>query len=180
MPYGEVTSKLVSELSGVSTTVIRGKNIPIEILQKILNCCSKISEYNLHYMGKEGPTVADIENELFILGGVDIVFVDYLQKILPSYGKCSRYEQITQISRDIKFLATKFNIPVIAVASINRAFVIRKSKRPQLSDFRDSGNVEYDIDVALLLYRKSQFEDVKEEEKQLAEIIIAKNRYGRS
>jgi len=178
MPYVEVVGKNVSELSGISTEAIRN---PTEDNTKgIINYCAKIAEYKLDYLGKDGITVNDIENEINILGNIDIVFIDYMQKIIPSYSKCSRYEQITQISKDLKIIATKFNIPVVSVASINRAFIERTNKRPMLSDFRDSGNVEYDVDVALLLYRKSQFEDVEEKNKNDVEIIIAKNRYGRS
>lgn len=194
MPYVEVQTKLVSELTGISTKIIRSGVSDTNLLQRIFNASSKIAEYRLYRMGNEGSTVVDIENEIKNLENVDVVFIDYLQKIKPLDSKRSRYEQVTQISRDLKIIATKFNIPVVSVASINRSFVDRNDKKPRLSDFRDSGNVEYDIDVALLLYRRAQFEDspysgddLTEEQKkanlkfnQISEVIIAKNRYGKS
>ena len=88
------------------------------------------------------------------------------------------------MSRDIKMLANKYKIPIVCIASINRGYEARSDHRPRLADFRDSGNIEYDIDLGLLLYRPAMFptsgmsneEYVNNFDK--CEVIIAKNRYG--
>lgn len=184
MPYEDVITKLISDLGDEDMESVRDLDSLDDekkgkVSKKAVDLASNIAGYNLHFIGKEAITVVDIENEVGILGDVDIVFIDYLQKITPINLKVSRYEQISQISKDIKYLATKFGIPIVTVASINRSFSRRDIKKPMLSDFRDSGNVEYDIDVALLMYRASQFESVPKDRENVAEIIIAKQRQGK-
>jgi replicative DNA helicase len=178
MPYEDVITKMISNLANRDMECIRDVDVKDEDIKMALKYVEEITKYDLHFMGKENITIIDIENEIDSLGGVDIVLIDYLQKILPINLSASRYEQITQISRDITGLAKNFGIPVVSVASINRSFSKRDVKKPALSDFRDSGNVEYDIDVAFLLYREAQFEDVPDNRKNVTEIIIAKNRQG--
>jgi len=178
MPYEDVATKMVSELSDEDMECVRDDKVEKKMANKATNNAGKIVGYDLHFIGKESVTVVDMENEISILGGVDIVFIDYLQKVIPINLRVSRYEQITQISKDIKDLARKFSIPVVTVASINRSFSRRDIKKPMLSDFRDSGNVEYDVDVALLLYRENQFEEVPKERENIIEIIFGKNRQG--
>ena len=84
-------------------------------------------------------------------------------------------------------MSRKFSIPVVCVASINRAAATRSSKKPQLSDLRDSGNIEYDVDTALLLHRESEVREynpsrdkVKDDFFHEAEVHVAKNRFGKT
>ena len=182
----DIQTKLVSELTGISNEKIRGCK-DVNLVSEFTNASFKISKYNLSRMGETGASINDIENEIKNLEGVDILFIDYLQKLKPNNMSASRYEQITQISKDLKSLTLKYKIPVVAVASVNRKFIERQNKRPALSDFRDSGNMEFDVDVAFMLYRESQLGELESEEKKeidkfnnSIEIILAKNRYGRS
>ncbi len=179
MSYEDVVTKLISEISNEDMECIRDTQIEATIANKAINGGATIAGYDLHFIGKEAVTAIDIENEISMLGGVDILFIDYLQKIMPINLGVSRYEQVTQISKDITYIATKFGIPVVTVASINRSFANRTVKKPQLSDFRDSGNVEYDVHVALLLYRENQFGDVPKDRENVTEIIFGKNRQGK-
>ncbi|MBA7588586.1 Replicative DNA helicase [subsurface metagenome] len=180
MPHLEINGKIISYLTGISSEIIRkqGKQED-KILKEIISALATINTYNLARMKVGAIAVADIEDEIKNLGGVDVVFIDYLQRIEPIFHKSTRYEQITQISNDLKTLALKLNIPVVAVASINRAFTVRADKIPRLSDFRGSGDIEYDVDVALLLYRKSQFEEQTGGSDPVS-VIIGKNRYGKA
>jgi replicative DNA helicase len=181
MSYREVINRFVSMITGLSTVAMRGANrrtytLEDKTLKTIAAAKEKIKKYDLNFIGKGGLSVSDIADRMKYLGGVQVLFVDYLQ-LIKSAGK-TRYEQVTQISRDLKMLAMQFDIPVVVVASINRANMARPDKRPQLSDFRDSGNIEYDLDGAFLLYRPAQFKaDANETE---AELDIAKNRFGKS
>ncbi len=174
MPQEYIQLKLISEITGISTEKLM-KVEDTEIAKKAVLASEQISKYIFYRTGNKGVSVESLEEELLKIGGVDIIFIDYLQKILPSNSRNPRYEQVSRISSDLKLLAMKYGIPVVTIASINRNIANREDKRPALSDLRDSGNIEYDLDVALLLYRKSQFEYDTENE---AKIIIAKDRYG--
>ncbi len=185
MPYTETHAKLISLNSSIPLSVIRGVE-QSEDYAEIYNGVAKITDYKLYRMGARGATVNDIEQEIKRLGGVDIVFIDYLQRLIPTNKNATRYEQVSCMSRDIKMLANKYKIPIVCIASINRGYEQRTDHRPRLADFRDSGNIEYDIDLGLLLYRPAMFptggmsneEYVKQFDK--TEIIIAKNRYGQT
>jgi replicative DNA helicase len=109
-------------------------------------------------------------------GGLDMVVVDYLQ--LMSHPKAeSRQMEISQISRSLKELSREMHIPVIALSQLSRAVESREDKRPQLSDLRESGSIEQDADVVLLLFRPEYYNPT-EENRGLAEVICAKQRNG--
>ncbi|MDP6956582.1 MAG: replicative DNA helicase, partial [Planctomycetota bacterium] len=108
--------------------------------------------------------------------GLDMVVIDYLQ--LMSHPKAeSRQQEISAISRALKGLARELEIPVIALSQLSRAVESREDKRPQLSDLRESGSIEQDADVVLMLYR-AEYYNPTDENKGLAEIICGKQRNG--
>ena len=81
------------------------------------------------------------------------IVVDYLGKITPDSRRQGRYEYMTEISGDLKTLARKYKVPVLALAQLNRANTERSDKWPQLSDLRDTGAIEQDADGVLFLHR---------------------------
>lgn len=107
------------------------------------------------------------------LGGLDLVVVDYLQLIKGEGG--SRYEQVTDISRELKVLAKDFDVPVLCLAQISRAAVEGTDKRPQLHHLKDSGAIEQDADVVMMLHRE---DDPSGEHGEFAEAIFRKIRHG--
>ncbi len=114
--------------------------------------------------------------------GLDLVMVDYLQLMDPTDKKVSREQQISEISRSLKALAKELQIPVVALSQLSRAPEQRpgKDKRPILSDLRESGAIEQDADVVMFLYRPEYYEReaTKEEDRNVLEIIVAKQRNG--
>ncbi len=108
-----------------------------------------------------------------------MVIIDYLQ--LMSSGRSSRREnrqqEITEITRELKLLAKELDVTVIALSQLSRAVEQRPDKKPVLSDLRESGAIEQDADVVLLLYRDEYYHP-DSEKKGLAEVIIAKQRNG--
>jgi replicative DNA helicase len=106
---------------------------------------------------------------------IKAVMIDYLQLIEPDNRRDPRHEQVAQISRRLKFLARELEIPVIALAQVNRASEDRQDHRPRLSDLRESGSIEQDADAVLLLHRPDRYEPGQE---SIIEVIVAKNRQG--
>ena len=89
---------------------------------------------------------------------IRLVVIDYLQLIEPENRRDPRQEQVAQISRRLKFLARELEIPVIALAQVNRASEDRQDHRPRLADLRESGVIEQDADTVMMLHRPGRFD----------------------
>ena len=109
--------------------------------------------------------------------GLDIVIIDYLQLMSGSGKNDSRQQEISDISRSLKAMARELNVPVIALSQLSRAVEQRPDHRPMLSDLRESGAIEQDADVVMFIYRDDYY-NKDSENKNIAEIIIAKQRNG--
>ena len=111
--------------------------------------------------------------------GLDLIVVDYLQLLRSRERFESRNQEISEISRALKMLAKELSVPVIAVSQLSRAPEQRGGdRRPQLADLRESGAIEQDADVVMLLYREEYYHPDKIEARGLAEVNIAKQRNG--
>lgn len=186
--------KMLSIITGISTSLLMStrKNLSDSGWKQITEALNTMSSYKWFRIGEKEVTTATIDNTIKEQGGFDIVVVDYLQLMSPVVHKKSRYEDVSNISRELKRLATKHDIPFIVISSINREYALRESKMPVISDLRESGNIEYDADLILFLTRKSLFEKYEEyyknskdknkmdefEFEHHAELMIAKNRFG--
>ena len=113
---------------------------------------------------------------------IGMVIIDYLQLMQGPAKAESREREISHISRSLKALAKELNIPVLALAQLNRAVETRTDKRPQLSDLRESGSIEQDADVVIFLNRPEYYNIMKDENgnslEGVAEVIVGKQRNG--
>ncbi|MGH9947118.1 MAG: replicative DNA helicase [Pyrinomonadaceae bacterium] len=113
---------------------------------------------------------------------VDLVVVDYLQLMSGSSRKIeNRQQEVSQISRDLKALAKEFKVPVLALSQLSRGPEARKPPIPMMSDLRESGSIEQDADVVAFIYREDYYkqdDEIPEERRNIAEIIVAKQRNG--
>jgi len=109
---------------------------------------------------------------------IDLIVIDYLQLMGSGKGRSeSRQQEVSQISRELKGLAKEMDVPVVALSQLSRAPEARNPPKPLMSDLRESGSIEQDADVVAFIYREDYYKET-EENKGLAELIIAKQRNG--
>lgn len=109
--------------------------------------------------------------------GLSMIVVDYLQLMQGSGRTDSRQQEIADISRSLKVMAKELDVPVIGLSQLSRAVESRQDKRPMLADIRESGSIEQDADMVVFLYR-DEYYNPDTEDKNIAEVIIAKHRAG--
>lgn len=120
-----------------------------------------------------------IKTLMFEQTKVGLVIIDYLQLMQNSRLKVeNRVQELSQITRSLKIIAREFNIPIIALSQLSRNVENRVEKRPMLSDLRESGSIEQDADLVLMLYRKNDSNSSHSNQSNDIELIIAKQRNG--
>jgi len=149
----------------------------------LMRASQELGEAPLFIDDKPGRTMSQIgaiTRRMKRQNDIGLVMIDYLQLIEAEDRRAPREQQVAQITRRLKFLAKEMNIPVIALAQLNRGVESRTGpdKKPRLSDLRESGSIEQDADVVIMLHRPEVYEPDNPELKGLAEVIIAKNRSG--
>lgn len=153
-----------------------------EVILKSFNRISK--KNNINFYTPPTITVNKIRlkaKEMQIKQGLDVIIIDHIGKIKPT-TRGTRYEQMSEISNQLKAIAKELDISMVGLCQLSRATEQRQDKRPMLSDLRDTGSIEEDADVIGLLYRNGYYQesdkkqDIKEDE---LEINFAKNRNGR-
>ena len=110
-------------------------------------------------------------------GNLGLVFVDYLQLLEELEKNDNRVQELSKITRSLKKLARELNVPIIVLSQLSRNVETRINKRPMLSDLRESGSIEQDADVVMILYR-DEYYNINSIEKNTIEIILAKQRNG--
>lgn len=173
LPYGIIDNP--ESLSEYELQQIKGVN---EILQELPLYIDDTPAINIWQLQSKAT---DYKQR----NGVKLIIIDYLQLMSGTSAKGNKREtEISEISRGLKLIAKRLNIPVIALSQLNRGVELRPDKRPKLADLRESGAIEQDADVVGLLYRPSYYgitdiDDVPLEDiENYAELIIAKNRNG--
>ena len=148
--------------------------------EDLMRAAGDLYELPLYVDEATGTSVMEIRaksRRLQRTKGLKLVIVDYLQLMQGHRKPENRQTEIAEISRSLKGLAQELNLPVIAVSQLNRQLETRNDKRPQLSDLRESGAIEQDADVVILIHRDERYND-ESEERGIAQLIIAKHRSG--
>ena len=176
----ELSMRILSSETGVSSNSIKSLDFSPKDLREISKTIPKISQYPIHISDSSSVSIFDIQSQCRKLKsqyGLGLVVVDYIQLMRPHNGKIPREQQISEISRGLKHLSKEMECPVIALSQLNRSAEARTDKRPMVSDLRESGSLEQDADVVMLIYRDDYY-NPDSREKGIAEINIAKNRSG--
>lgn len=154
---------------------------------RIANAMGQLSEAPIYIDDSSTLSVMEIRTKarrLQMEKGLDMLIIDYLQ-LMEGRGKYSdnRVQEISEITRGLKALARELNIPVIALSQLSRTVEQIKPAYPKLSHLRESGSIEQDADIVMFIYRKAadrnyRYDDLTEEERHSAEILIEKHRNG--
>ena len=147
---------------------------------KLSIASSALSQTDIRVDDNPTITVAEMNAKCRRIENLGLVFIDYLQLMTSAApGKTSenRVTVVSEISRALKIMAKELNVPVVCMSQLSRANESRTDKRPMLSDLRESGAIEQDADSVMFIYRDDYY-DEESENKNIAEIIIAKNRHG--
>ena len=182
MSVEQLSMKFLATESGISFTRIRTGAIDENEWGRLSETTFKFEELPLFIDDTAGLNILDLRGRARRMvkeHGVGIIFIDYLQLIRGRRENDKREQEISEISRFLKALAKELNIPVIALSQLNRKVEERHDKRPQLADLRESGAIEQDADVILLLYRDEVYNpDPESPEAGKAEVNIGKQRNG--
>jgi replicative DNA helicase len=178
----ELALKQLATESGVSSQRIRAGKIDEHDRAQLSEASQRVAVKNLVLHDWPEIRPFDIQRAARRFDA-EIVFVDYLQIVSPPDAKKKRYEQVGDISRQLKTIARQMDVPVVACAQIGRQAEQRAETRPKLSDLRESGNIENDCDMALLLWRpengiKGKKGTPHEGQEWDADLEVAKNRKG--
>ncbi len=166
--------------------LVRTGKLPHDQGVKLSKNAHKLIESPIYVDDTPAQTILEIRakaRRLKAEKNVGIIFIDYLQLMQGPSNSESREREISHISRSLKSLAKELNIPVVALAQLNRAVESRTDKRPQLSDLRESGSIEQDADVVIFLNRPEYygiktFPDNGISTEGVAEVIVGKQRNG--
>ncbi|HHP3706407.1 TPA: DnaB-like helicase C-terminal domain-containing protein, partial [Shigella sonnei] len=148
--------------------------------QKLTMAIGTLAKAPIYIDDTPGVTVMDIRakcRRLQAEKGLGMILIDYLQLIHGRGKGDNRQQEVSEISRTLKGIARELNVPVIALSQLSRGVEQRQDKRPMMSDIRESGSIEQDADIVAFLYRDDYY-DKETENKNVIEVIIAKQRNG--
>lgn len=174
--------RILSMLSGIPLHNIRRGFISQTDREKLVDTAIEVGKSPIFVDYSSSISIGELKlkaRKLVKEKGVRAVFIDYMQLIRPSVKRSTRQEEVAEISRSLKALAKELSVPVVALAQLSRQVESRSDKRPQLSDLRESGQIEQDADTIIFIHRPEYYKrNPSTEEIGVAEIILAKQRQG--
>lgn len=177
----QIVSKRVSRLTGLPSAKLLNGKVSDDDWTEIAKASIALSERGVFLNSRYDLTVQQIQLLAQGVPNLRAIVIDYLGLILPANRGGSTYENVSQISRELKRMAISLNIPVICLCQLSRTVENREDKRPRLSDLRDSGAIEQDADAVMFLYRQDYYTgDTADGQPSLVQLDVAKNRHGRT
>ncbi|MBP3902214.1 MAG: replicative DNA helicase [Blautia sp.] len=180
MSREQLVNRLLAMESHVDSQSLRTGNLSGEDWAKLVEGANVIGSSRLIIDDTPAITVAELRSKCRkykLEHDLGVIMIDYLQLMSGTGKSDSRQQEISEISRSLKALARELSVPVIALSQLSRAVEQRPDHRPMLSDLRESGAIEQDADVVMFIYRDDYYHK-DTEKKDIAEIIIAKQRNG--
>ncbi len=180
MSKEQLVNRMFSLQSNVDAQNLRTGQLSDEEWEKLLEGAHAIGKSNLFIDDTPGISVSELRSKcrkLKLEHNLSMIMIDYLQLMTGSGRSESRQQEISDISRSLKAIARELQVPVLALSQLSRAVEQRPDHRPMMSDLRESGAIEQDADVVMFIYRDDYYNH-DTEKKDIAEIIIAKQRNG--
>ena len=183
MPAESLTTRLLSGMAKLDQQAVRSGRLDNKQVTRVVEESKKLKELPLYIDDSSLLSPMELRARARRMNrqlpnGLSLIVVDYLQLMQVPGSLENRVNQISEISRSLKSLARELNIPIIALSQLSRAVEQRNNKEPMMSDLRDSGAIEQDADVILFIYRDEVYNKEDPNNKNIAKIIIGKQRNG--
>ncbi len=179
MSRSEITMRMLSAEARVALNNIRSGTLSDEEWARLARRMGEISEAPLFIDDSPNLSMMEIRaksRRLKQKHGLKLIIIDYLQLMTSGKKVENRQQEVSEFSRQLKLLAKELNVPVVAISQLNRSPEQRSDKKPMLSDLRESGSIEQDADVVILLHRDDLYDNQNRSGE--ADFIIAKHRNG--
>ncbi|MBC6417793.1 MAG: replicative DNA helicase [Prochloron sp. SP5CPC1] len=180
MSKEQLALRLLAGRSGIPSNRLRSGRLSQTDFDPLVRAMDDIVELPIYIDDNANPTIMQIRSQVRRLqaqqkGKLGLVLVDYLQ--LMEEGGENRVQELSRITRSMKGLAREMNVPIVALSQLSRGVEQRTNKRPMMSDLRESGSIEQDADLVIMLYRDSYY-NPDSPDRNVAEVIICKHRNG--
>lgn len=178
----EIAERQLAGLSGVAVSAIHRVMMDTDQLTRVVACMGSVAALPI-YICTRTLTIEQLQDKArtfaYKHGGVDLIVVDYLQLVNGSSTyKGNRVQEVGHVSRGLKALNRELGCPVVALAQLTREVTKRDSKVPTVFDLRESGDIENDADMIIMLYRPGYYDPDNRSIQQRAEVHVRKNRHG--
>lgn len=181
MSKEQLVKRILSSESEIDSMKLNNADLESDDWLKLGEASGRLSDLPIYIEDTSSLSPSEIRakcRKAKLEKNIGLIIIDYLQLMeSKSSGNSSRQQEISEISRSLKIMAKELDVPVIALSQLSRATESRADHRPMLSDLRESGSIEQDADIVLFLHREDYY-DKETEKKNVAEVIIAKNRHG--
>ncbi len=176
----QLVNRMLSSEALVDSYSLRNGDLKADDWERLAEAAAQLSGCDILIDDTTGVTVTQMKGKLRRVKNLGLVVIDYLQLMQSGKNIDNRVQEVSDISRNLKIMAKDLGVPVICCAQLSRGPEGRTSKKPMLSDLRDSGAIEQDADIVMFLYRDEYYKDQEgtHADANVAEVIVAKNRHG--
>lgn len=182
MSKEQLAQRVISTEARIPSQKMRTGDLTPAEWEQLSGACLFLADAQLYFDDTANITVPEMKARTRQLKNVDAVFIDYLQLMQGSKKTENRVQEVSEITRSLKLMAKDLNIPVVVCAQLSRGTEGRgASHKPQLADLRESGSIEQDADIVVMLYREDYYKTEKDEDQpnvNTAELLVQKNRHG--
>ncbi|PIU36430.1 replicative DNA helicase [Candidatus Roizmanbacteria bacterium CG_4_8_14_3_um_filter_34_9] len=181
MSKEELVDRLLVGQADIDAWRLKTGRLSEDDYKRLTEAMGDLSEAPIFIDDTPGSSILEMRTKarkLMMEKGIKLLIVDYLQLIDAGKRFDSRVNEVSFVSQNLKNLARELKIPVLALSQLSRAVEQRGTRKPQLSDLRDSGGIEQDADVVMFLYLEQETEDILDQNKKIVKLYIAKHRNG--
>lgn len=179
MSAEQLAMRLLSSQAAVEGKALRTGELSGDDWVRIAMASQVLSKANIYIDDTPGITIGEMKAKIRrVRTPVDLVIIDYLQLMSSGRRTDNRVQEISEITRNLKIMAKEFDVPILTLSQLSRGPESRADHKPMLSDLRESGSIEQDADLVMLIYSPDYYTRDEGERSNVVEIDVAKNRHG--